>query len=757
MIERSGSLHRVKTRQTLALTKLHRAYGTCLLSHDKEQKQSMRGKRNNLKGCMQPTMQRIGSLARLSLRIEGSFPDNSEVSLASPTSPTTSQNAHLPIGQATPRMPDTEAQRKKGSASTSCTECQRRKQKCSRNWPCDHCRARKVPELCDFKKKDVNGAASHAQEQSGPGISRKRSPEDEPTAEIDELKSGTQDILTIWGCVPAQQKYWLVDAETQNLPPRSKSKQSAGVERVLPVFPSRSITDALLQCHVNEINPTYGWCVLYRPWVLDKYAEWWAARVAGEALSPEFTCLLLRILACCLGVAPAKMCQTIEFELACSAQALAERFDEAADSMSSGFPVSKPNFERCLELFFKTYWCGIEVNVIEMWHALNDTIRAVQELSIGDDENDEVLSELEIELRRRLWTVLYIYDWEISNWSGRPHLMSRKDSDFELPNLRLDSSPGSHVTDSPFHAMYLHALLCQRISKHMDDAMRYPTMTPEQCHAAEKEIDHFIIDLPAVFQLEAPDTSLDEAQPHYRFQRMQLHILIHMARMQLCKRYLIMEKPYRVSADARHFRRLGADQALSMIQVARAFIDDDPRRNGKENQCVFCIFDTATVLCAAIRNDTRGQLHRRQDVLLSIDNALDIMQPIAANTRMGASSYNLLLKLVGTIPELSRTGPPPKRVKVNIEIEPPVPEPEPDAQAPATGSLAYIPYIDPLSATHGDQASTTTLKDHGVAAAPVYDPLDLAAFLRPDISWDPEDTYGGFWESLWDWDGFGGQ
>lgn len=101
----------------------------------------------------------------------------------------------------------------------------------------------------------------------------------------------------------------------------------------------------------------------------------------------------------------------IEFELACTSQTLTERFSAAAEELSRGFDASRTSIERVQEQFLKGAWLKSESKIVESWHALSRTIREAQELGIDKDAGIEDFCEFDIEIRRRIWTLLYIWDW----------------------------------------------------------------------------------------------------------------------------------------------------------------------------------------------------------------------------------------------------------------------------------------------------------------------------------------------------------
>jgi hypothetical protein len=73
-----------------------------------------------------------------------------------------------------------------------------------------------------------------------------------------------------------------------------------------------------------------------------------------------------------------------EFELACDSQALTDRFASAAEQLSQSFEASNTTIERVQEQFLKGAWLKSESKIVESWHALGCTIRAAQELGMGN-------------------------------------------------------------------------------------------------------------------------------------------------------------------------------------------------------------------------------------------------------------------------------------------------------------------------------------------------------------------------------------
>jgi hypothetical protein len=126
----------------------------------------------------------------------------------------------------------------------------------------------------------------------------------------------------------------------------------------------------------------YRYSTIYGPTLTDQYVQWWADRALGKRLSPEFTCLLLRICAYSVQYLTTPMRKMIEFELACDSQVLSDRFAAAAEQLSQSFEASNTTIERVQEQFLKGVWLKSESRIVDSWHALGSTIREAQELGI---------------------------------------------------------------------------------------------------------------------------------------------------------------------------------------------------------------------------------------------------------------------------------------------------------------------------------------------------------------------------------------
>ncbi|KAF2849056.1 hypothetical protein T440DRAFT_490894 [Plenodomus tracheiphilus IPT5] len=649
--------------------------------------------------------------------------------------------------------------------TTACTECQRRKQKCSREWPCNHCQARKVPHLCQFsvKKAQQESPSESGRESSSDTRGRKRSAPD--SNELSSLplphasaQDETQDGLRLWGYMPGHAHYKISHIDDIGSRRDATAETSSDTAaKAADVLPSRSITDAIVNYFLTVVN--YRYAAIYGPTLTDQYVQWWSDRGSEKRLSPEVTCLLLRICAYSVQCLTPSMRKMIESELACSSQMLTERFADAAEQISRDFVASNISIERVQEQFLKCAWLKAESRMVESWHTLGSTIREAQELGIDKDADTDELLEFDLEIRRRVWTVLYIWDWQMSAWLGRPNLIDQRSVNFTLPNLRLDQSTTDPKLISPFAHMVLQAELGRRVTAAAGGAPSANALSADQVLEVKSECERFIGELPPIFGLKDPDTSLDERHPYFVFQRLQLHCIIFLAMLHFLKPFLTRQRHDRMTDQDDSFRKLGIDIAHQLLQVSRTLFDHEFPINAKFPVVVFSIFDTATLLCSAVIHDREHILHRREEVLDLIESSVGMLRQLSLTSKLGAASYNFLAKLLAATPALSRHPPPiAKRRKHETKSLPPPTPPIPSVPTLVKSDSFPNTATAPLQTTDSklEAAEPTGAASAASPSATTEDlTFDIDNFLANHPFGNTGNTSsletGGI-EQIWDWD-----
>jgi hypothetical protein len=299
--------------------------------------------------------------------------------------------------------------------------------------------------------------------------------------------------------------------------------------------------------------------------------------------------------------------------------------------------------------------------------------------------------------------------------------------------------------------MNLQAQLGRRVTTTVGDTQPGTNLSATQVLAFESECEKFIDELPAIFRIKSPDTSLDEAHPYYVFQRHQLHCVIFLTMMDCLKPYLTRDSRDKMTDHDDEFRRMGIDIALRLLKVARNLFDYEFPINAKFHMVVFAIFDTATLLCSAVIHDRDQTLPHREEVMDAIDNSLQMLHQLSLTTKLGASSYTFLFKLVQATPELSRSSPLTKRQRKSSSSIP-----RTSSSCPSTSASASAPPA-PTHPASPPPASTLEIHTSTIPTMPIPD--DLAFDIEQFLAQNPFGTVGdpsaldmGGMEQIWDWE-----
>lgn len=543
-------------------------------------------------------------------------------------------------------MSDTREKKDVSRASLSCIECRRRKQKCSREWPCNHCVARKVSHLCTFGNKGSPNSTSNISDGPKTGNKRRNDHEDsESGIEFDAADAeslGYLNGLPDYNIATLASDVWL----SKKVQTASTTDTNIELQVAVQTLPSRSITDSLVQNFLSSVNYIYN--SIYPPTFLEEYTRWWLDRAAKKPLSPEFTCLLLR--ACSLSVQnlPTAMRSVLEFELAEDPATLPEKYHQAAEKLSSTFTPGDKGLTQVQQLFLVVCWFKSEGRFVDSWHAMAKCIREAQELRLHLDDTKLMVNEYEREMRRRLMCVLYMWDFLMSKWLGRPLLIDHSSCTFNLPSLSLELNPDEPNLPSPFAHMTLHVSLMQQIGPSLRDADIDPS--EDKVKQLRQMIDKFNADLPRIWAYGNPDSSLDVQYAWLPWQRLLLHEACVIIEMLPIKPYLVGNAKAADPKTQQQFLELGVDCCLKSLSIAcKAYEwikDIDP----KQFYINFILFDVLAIMCSTIIHDQDRTLPRREDILQAILHGLATLRLIAKVSQPGATALAFVSKLTESMP-----------------------------------------------------------------------------------------------------------
>ncbi|KID92415.1 Fungal specific transcription factor [Metarhizium guizhouense ARSEF 977] len=537
-------------------------------------------------------------------------------------------------------MGETESPKDTTHHRSACTECQRRKQKCNREWPCNHCQKRKVADKCRF------GQSQPSQDKAPRhDFTRKRQLSHEDTESMDsnpweDADSGFEALG-----YSASHLFAGLSASSTHVPKTFRQyymdpSSCPQLKRALLRLPPRPYTDALVQNFLNHVN--FHYYIIYPPSFLEEYKTWWSLRSENRPLGMQWTCLLLMVCACSTQYTDSDLERKLEIDLGQSAQELTEQYHNAARELHGAIPVGNNHLLNVQSLLHSCYWYKSEARFVECWHVLSTAIREAQELGIHKETVSGQMSEFDREMRRRIWCILDTWDWQISALLSRPVLIDRTDIDVGLPSLTLEG-----YTPSPLQHMKLQSELITQLFNRF--GLPKDVSQHSDVRAYQAIVDRWMNAFPSTYAFIDPDTSNDASRPWIVLHRHYLHTMAMSMMLDPIRAYLARPMSKQSPPDELKIRDDGVDYSLRLLDALHGFFGHVYPRDAKFHFVLFCIFDTAAVLCSALMHDQDSSLSKRDDMLVAVDKALSMLKRLNTVTKTARTSYKVLAKIAQNI------------------------------------------------------------------------------------------------------------
>ncbi|QUC21179.1 uncharacterized protein UV8b_05422 [Ustilaginoidea virens] len=530
---------------------------------------------------------------------------------------------------------------------SACTECQRRKQKCNREWPCNHCQKRKVADKCSF----ASGAAQPGPERGSiQPATRKRPFSHEPYPETatsspwDDFGSDFESL----GYTASHLFAGLSTNQTRKSKAVPKSynqyyldaSSCPQLKRALQLLPPRPYTDSMVQNFLDNVN--FHFYILYPSSFLDEYRTWWSLRSENRPLGLQWTCLLLMVCACSTQYTDVELERKLEMDLGSPTRKLSEQYHNAARELHSVIPVGNNHLLNVQALLHCSYWCQSQGQFVEGWHVLSAAIREAQELGIHQETVTGHMSEFDREMRRRIWCILDTWDWQLSALLSRPAIVDRTDCDVGLPVLTLEG-----YSPSPLLHMKLFSEAIRLVSKRFGTTKNI--VQPADVQEYQRILETWMSTFPPPYRFHHFDESNDSSRPWIVLHRHCLRTMSLSMMLEPFRAYLTKPMSMQSRGEELMVRSDGIDYALMLMDALHRFFDHVFPRDAEFHFVLFCIFDTAAVLCAALMHDQDLSIPRRDDMIEAIDGAVAMLKRLNNVTRTARSSYQVLVKVAGRI------------------------------------------------------------------------------------------------------------
>ncbi|KLJ05878.1 hypothetical protein EMPG_10703 [Blastomyces silverae] len=424
------------------------------------------------------------------------------------------------------QVPETPA--RKGSRRRlvrSCSECSRRKQKCNRNWPCNNCAGSRA-HLCRYDhtvKRCTSSVNRSAVEMSPPSSSNSDEYAEQTDSEILEslgYVAGSASSLSseVLGTLPLDGFFHPPPGRnsTPNDPRRSQ-------EAILELFPDRQVVDFLIQYFLQEINWIYE--TIYPPTFMERYASWWLQQAYQESEDIQFGILVLRLCLCSIQLLPhpnypherAIQCSLNEVEIRC----------QNAASVLDSFRPRHSSLTTIQHMFHYTSYLTNESKFRESWIVLADIIKEVHILELHLEHPRIKVSEFEMEMRRRIFGTIYMWDKWMSILQGHWPLIPETYSGIKLPQDALPAAPSVPGAPTPFTYRIIQMRLMIMLGSQKTPGEQPRVPSPASVSAIAESIETEIIaTLPPPYSLSDFDGQFDNILPNIPLKRAGLRVAI---------------------------------------------------------------------------------------------------------------------------------------------------------------------------------------------------------------------------------------
>ncbi|KAI9154844.1 putative transcriptional regulatory protein-like protein [Paramyrothecium foliicola] len=540
--------------------------------------------------------------------------------------------------------------------TTACAECQRRKQKCDRLWPCNHCRKRKVADRCLYNEARLQQQQQQQPQQPPAAVDRKRArssdrtfaSSDEDDAYDDGASDGTAeglDLQTLGYMGGPLLSHFGIDPQKHTRPSQEfdwkTPEECPSLKDVLNILPPRTQLDTLLQFFFGTINNHYY--IIYGPKFLEEYHRWWDRRLRNKPLNIQWTALLTVMCAAVIQHLHAESEAWKSLGYSGTPDQLTERMHQLGRTLAHSISARRYHLLNVQRVLHSIYWYKAEARFVEAWHDIGAAVREAQELGLHRQAASDGLPDFEREMRRRVWCILVTWDWQFASGLCRPTLIDHTDVDVAQPTLHLEN-----FYPSPLLHMKLQSEVIELLAARFGAPKN--VQTPADILRYKEMLEQWIQSWPAVYDTVNPDLSKDLDKPWVTHHRYYIHTMAYLMILNPIRTYMANTYTKNSPADELMVRETGVFYSIKNLHTTTMWADYAHPRDGRFHFIIFSLFDTASVLAAAILKDDENTMPRKDEVLAGIRNAVMVLRKLTTRSKTAQISHDILSKIVRRLP-----------------------------------------------------------------------------------------------------------
>lgn len=150
---------------------------------------------------------------------------------------------------------------------------------------------------------------------------------------------------------------------------------------------------------------------------------------------------------------------------------------------------------------------------------------------------------------------------------------------------------------------------------------------------------------PKWYSVDVPDESQDKKHPWIQLHRHYLHTMAHSMILDPIRPFLAKHMSQQTPAAELEVRRDGISYCLSLVKALYKFFKYVYPRDSKFHFVIFCLFDTASVMCSVIIHDQDDSAPQKHDMLVAVDGALAMLKKLSHVTDGAKTSHQVLHRI----------------------------------------------------------------------------------------------------------------
>ncbi|KAJ5894029.1 hypothetical protein N7495_005720 [Penicillium taxi] len=370
---------------------------------------------------------------------------------------------------------------------------------------------------------------------------------------------------------------------------------------------------------LNEMNRIYE--IIHPLAFQTRYNSWWISQenndfqtvVSSPGDDCDFGLLIIRmcLLSCqCLPHPKYPTKGVVHTHLS----ELEEWLYATADQIDTARAPHPPSTITVQQRFFNVCYLKNYAKIREAWSVLSAAIKDAHEVGLHLKDPGIIISELDLEYRRRTFWSLYVWDRFMSSFFGHWPLIPEGYFDIDLPHDNLQAYTVSPYILTPFTSRVVHIKLARYMTAFMSPpSWRSDQLDPIVVADFSQRFQEVILDqLPPAFWLDNADTTWDAVDPTITGKRSLLHMFVVSTKAALYKAFADPCNNLRQPKDGRpnyrgdllalsHRRSLMKETCGVISSIHKLYmLPPDERSEAGDNLFLFPTFMTEALTCLGV-------------------------------------------------------------------------------------------------------------------------------------------------------------